>query len=374
MKELGNLRHQIETEMLQREQADEFLSAAQHLFDAQRQEVEWYQNQFCTVDLMVLGEGTQKDFTMKKSTHDPNASDDSTVVVSQKCLNEHACCRLFGSFLHRCREASDTFDLSLQKCELASLELERILTIFQNQRFLAETQLIYAMKAVMAELTAESEQQCTRAAVLQGAFLSGTGAPSTGQAEFGASPSQARDTEVIQMLFSAMKCYQEKLSPASTRSNSVIECSIQESMKIAALIDDILHRSMVCIHPLFQKQFLKSKYDVLPMKVNNMEFNQLLDQRLSASDLESERQMHQTKNLLYMKMQEEISNLKDQIYDLETLYHTSKVELSTQKQHFEEQLRNMMHACVAEELVSEEFRRRESKALDRLSESIHQSP
>ena len=374
LKELGNLRHQIETEMLQREQADEFLSAAQHLFDAQRQEVEWYQNQFCTVDLMVLGEGTQKDFTMKKSTHDPNASDDSTVVVSQKCLNEHACCRLFGSFLHRCREASDTFDLSLQKCELASLELERILTIFQNQRFLAETQLIYAMKAVMAELTAESEQQCTRAAVLQGAFLSGTGAPSTGQAEFGASPSQARDTEVIQMLFSAMKCYQEKLSPASTRSNSVIECSIQESMKIAALIDDILHRSMVCIHPLFQKQFLKSKYDVLPMKVNNMEFNQLLDQRLSASDLESERQMHQTKNLLYMKMQEEISNLKDQIYDLETLYHTSKVELSTQKQHFEEQLRNMMHACVAEELVSEEFRRREAKALDRLSESIHQSP
>ena len=128
------------------------------------------------------------------------------------------------------------------------------------------------------------------------------------------------------------------------------------------------------VHPLFQKQFLKSKYDVLPMKVNNMEFNQLLDQRLSASDLESERQMHQTKNLLYMKMQEEISNLKDQIYDLETLYHTSKVELSTQKQHFEEQLRNMMHACVAEELVSEEFRRREAKALDRLSESIHQSP
>uniref|UniRef100_A0A7S0MCM7 Uncharacterized protein n=2 Tax=Cryptomonas curvata TaxID=233186 RepID=A0A7S0MCM7_9CRYP len=91
------------------------------------------------------------------------------------------------------------------------------------------------------------------------------------------------------------------------------------------------------------------------------------------SELESERAMHQTRNALYMQMQKEISSLKERLNQAEILHEAAKNDLVAQKENFEEQLRNIMHACVAEELVSEEFRKREAKALDRLSLSYCQS-
>ena len=99
-------------------------------------------------------------------------------------------------------------------------------------------------------------------------------------------------------------------------------------------------------------------------RVSELTVNMIMDHSQEfLVEFESDWAIHQTRNGLYVKMQEEIAVLKAHIRGLEIQYDAAKKDLKSQGENFEAQLKSMMHACVAEEIVSEEFRKREEKAL-----------